>query len=92
MTRSPSLTASADLEREIPAAAAEQLDRIRVALESLDGEERRLLLLGFETPLERCREQRRYWTFLEGVFALAAENAETGIGNGGRSWPVDPSR
>ncbi len=48
------------------------MDRIEAALASLDAEERRLMRLGFETPLQRCREERRYWMFLQVLFAVPA--------------------
>jgi hypothetical protein len=69
--RAPSLTASADCTRELPAGAGDRLDRIERAIGSLRDEERRLIQLGFELPLARCREQRRYWEFLRGMFRLA---------------------
>lgn len=76
MTLHDPLTATADPSREMPADGAERLDRIRAALVSLDAEERRLQRLGLEIPLGRCREQRRYWTFLRGLFeAASAANA-----------------
>jgi hypothetical protein len=71
MNRIPSLTESADPTREMPARSTDRLDRIERALASLDQEERRLLRLGFELPLLRCREQRRYWQFVRGVCAMA---------------------
>jgi hypothetical protein len=76
VTRSFSLTASADPAREVPAGSADRADRIECALQSLDHEERRLLQLGLELPLLRCREQRRYWQFLQGVFAVAGDERE----------------
>ena len=92
MMRPRSLTPSADPLQDMPASASARLDRIRIALSSLRDEERRLLLLGFETPLERCREQRRYWEFLEGVFALSAPDNPPCLGNDEFSWPTVPSR
>ena len=68
-SRSP-LTASADPTREMPAAPGARLDRIGTALATLAAEERRLARLGFELPMARCREQRRYWTFLDALFSL----------------------
>jgi hypothetical protein len=44
---------------------------IDAAIASLDGEERRLERLGFEWPLARCREQRRYWQFLAALHSIA---------------------
>ena len=66
-----SMTASADPRRDIPANAGARADRIEAALETLAAEERRLDRLALVLPLARCREQRRYWTFLRGVFALS---------------------
>jgi hypothetical protein len=71
---SRALVPSADPGREIPAAPGARLDRIEHALAALADEERRLQRLGFELPLARCRESRRYWTFLRGVFAVAGES------------------
>jgi hypothetical protein len=67
------LTASADLEAEMPERAADRLDRIARALASLEKEERRLLRLGFEIPLARCHQELRYWRFLDGICSLAHE-------------------
>jgi hypothetical protein len=61
---------SADLRRQIPAGEGSRMDRIAAALATLAAEERRLERLGLALPLERCRAQRRYWTFLRAVFAL----------------------
>jgi hypothetical protein len=74
--RAASLTASADCTRNLPAGAGDRLDRIERAIDSLRGEERRLLQLGFELPLARCREQRRYWEFLRGLFRLAESDLD----------------
>jgi hypothetical protein len=77
------LTPSADPRREIPAAAGARLDRIGTALESLAAEERRLARLGFELPMARCREQRRYWTFLDALFSLTDVSAGRGLPHDG---------
>lgn len=77
MTGAP-LTASSDLGREMPAGAAARRDRIAAALRSLADEERRLARLGFELPLARCREQRRFWQFLDGVFGAADPTRRAG--------------
>jgi hypothetical protein len=47
-------------------------------LASLEAEERRLQRLGFETPLQRCREERRYWQFLQALFALPRSSRRGG--------------
>lgn len=60
----------------MPLHTADRLDRVETALRSLDREEQRLLRLGFEIPLLRCREQRRYWEFVRGVLAAAASETE----------------
>jgi len=65
-------TASSDRSREVPESTSGRIDRIEAALASLDAEERRLTRLGFETPLQRCREERRYWQFLQALFAVPA--------------------
>lgn len=70
MTRS--LTAAADPTRPIPAHAGARLDEIRRALVSLGDESRRLERIGFELPLARCHEQRRYWSFLQALYSLPA--------------------
>lgn len=72
------LTASADPTRDMPADADTRLDRIEAALASLDAEEHRLQRLGLEIPLGRCREQRRYWNFLRGLFGAAAADPAAG--------------
>ena len=54
----------------MPAARGARIDRIEAAIASLRDEERRFERLGFEIPLGRCREQRRYWEFLRTLFSL----------------------
>jgi len=63
------LTASADTSGTIPVSAGARHDRIRAALASLNEEHRRLARLGFEAPLQRCRDHQRYWQFLAVLFA-----------------------
>ena len=63
-------TASSDRTRAIPESGSGRVDRIEAALASLEAEERRLMRLGFELPLQRCREERRYWMFLQALFAM----------------------
>ena len=70
MSRARSLTSSADASREMPASVSARRDRISTAIDSLREEERRLSRLGLETPLQQCREQRRYWEFLRAVFTI----------------------
>ena len=64
------ITASADPRREMPAAAGSRHDRIDLALATLAAEERRLARLGLELPMARCREQRRFWSFLRALHTL----------------------
>ena len=86
------LTTSADPRREIPAGAGARLDRIGGALATLAAEERRLTRLGFELPMARCREQRRYWTFLEALFSLPLASPRPGAARDGFSLPGDRIR
>ena len=65
------IPASADPGREVPADAGSRRDRIDAALATLAAEERRIARIGLEGPLARCREQRRYWSFLSAVFAMS---------------------
>ena len=64
------LTAAADTARPSPAAAAPRLDAAHSALVSLRDEQRRLERLGFETPLARCHQQLRFWSFVSAVCSL----------------------
>ena len=73
-SRTP-VTLVSDVERMMPAGAGARLDNVHAALASLRAEERRLLRLGLEAPLRRCREQKRYWEFLAALFALGPEAA-----------------
>ena len=68
--RPASLTTSADLARAIPRSVDEREWVIEAALASLEQEERRLAALGFEVPLARCRDQRRFWEFVRAIHAL----------------------
>jgi hypothetical protein len=68
------LHACADLERDIPVSAGERQDRIGAALATLSDEQRRLERLGLEWPLARCRQQLRYWQFLDALFTLESGN------------------
>ena len=67
-------------------AAGEIADRIHAALASLRHEERRLERLGLETPLARCRAQRRYWEFLPALFSSAGQDSVAGRPDGDDSW------
>jgi hypothetical protein len=90
---SPSpLTASADPRREMPAGAGSRHDRIDAALETLAAEELRLARLGLEQPCARCREQRRYWTFLRALFSLTEAAPARRPHSGIFTWPGDRSR
>lgn len=60
----------ADASRPMPELAGERADAIRVAQDVLRAEQRRLERLGFEEPLARCHEQRRYWAFMGALFDL----------------------
>ena len=78
-TGRPWLTPSADPARAIPPSASEREWAIDAALVSLDAEERRLARLGFEVPLARCREQRRFWEFVHAIHALDRDDAAPGF-------------
>jgi len=64
------ITVSADPRREMPAGAGSRHDRIDAALATLAAEELRLARLGLEQPCARCREQRRFWSFLRALHTL----------------------
>jgi hypothetical protein len=70
-------TPAADPRRAMPEGTASRRDAIEIALASLAREERRLRQLGFQAPLARCRQQRRYWEFLRAVFAVS-DDARSG--------------
>lgn len=70
------VTPGADPSRDVPAGLGVRLDCIQGALASLAEEERRLRRLGFEAPLARCREAKRFWSFLGGLFEVAASERE----------------
>jgi len=69
VTRAP-LVASADPARPLPAGPGARLDAAAAAVAALRAEQRRLQRLGFETPLARCHEQLRFWSFVHAVCAL----------------------
>lgn len=72
------LTGPSNRAAVMPEVAADRLDRIEAALGSLDGERRRLERLGFELPLARCHQERRYWEFLRALHVVAAGEPESG--------------
>ena len=73
------LTSSADPARAIPRSAQEREWAIEAALRSLDDEAQRLHRLGFEIPLARCHEQRRFWSFVRAIHALADAPGMEGV-------------
>ncbi|HTO92581.1 MAG TPA: hypothetical protein VMJ70_15730 [Candidatus Sulfotelmatobacter sp.] len=73
MSLSPALSPVADVASHMPEHRGDQLDRVAAALDSLHGERRRLERLGFETPLQRCHDQLRYWQFVGALLALDPE-------------------
>jgi hypothetical protein len=70
MTRRAAVTPSSDPMRAIPGSPGERRLAIDAALSSIAHEEHRLERLGFEWPLARCREQRRYWQFVAALHAM----------------------
>ena len=75
------ITAISDRRAALPADPAERRDAIDRARASLAAEERRLVRLALEPALTRCREERRYWEFVNAMFVIAEAEA-------GR--PLDP--
>lgn len=73
---SPAATPAADPARAIPASAGERRFAIDGALATLAAEERRLARLGFEVPLARCHEQRRFWEFVSALHTVAERATE----------------
>jgi hypothetical protein len=71
------LTPGSDPAREIPTGPGARVDCIHAALASLEEEERRLRRLGFESPLARCHEARRFWSFLGGLYGAVEHDRET---------------
>ena len=78
------LTPSADPARRIPSSAAERQWQIEAALVSLRNEEQRLDRLGFELPISRCHQQRRFWEFVRAIDVMSATGS-TGSGELGRA-------
>lgn len=68
----------------MPASAAGRCDDIRLTLDLLRREQRRLERIGFELPLARCHAEVRYWSFLAALHALPAD-AGRGPARGGAS-------
>ena len=82
-----SLPAAAERSRPIPSPAGARLDAIQAALVSLGEETRRLERLGFELPLARCHEQRRYWSFLHALYSLPTDvQSPARAADGGDPW------
>jgi hypothetical protein len=74
----------------MPERNLERLDAAARALATLDGEARRLERLGFELPLARLHEERRYWRFLHALFTIAEPDAGHAIDRD--PWPVRDAR
>ena len=70
-----SLTPAADTARAMPTGAGARLDAANSAMASLREEQRRLERLGFETPLARCHQQLRFWSFVSAVCSLESGKA-----------------
>ena len=64
------LPAAPDRPRATPGGAGPRVDAAHSALVSLRDEQRRLERLGFETPLARCHQQLRFWSFVSAVCSL----------------------
>ncbi len=77
MTVTRTLPPAADPRCAMPAHAGARRDAIDRALRALDDEGRRFERLGFARPLERCREARRFWTFVDALHAIAPESNAT---------------
>jgi len=75
VTDRPTPIPCADPLRAIPESAGERGFAIDAALETLRDEERRLERMGFEWPLARCRQQRRYWEFVGALHAMTEREA-----------------
>ncbi len=63
-------TSCTDPARSIPAHAGAREDALRAALTGLRAEHARLERMGIEPALTLCREQLRFWQFLDGMFSL----------------------
>src|SRR5205814_5676359 len=64
------LPEAADPRRAMPGPAGARRDAIDAAIRTLDDESRRFARMGFVRPLERCREARRFWSFVAALHAL----------------------
>ncbi len=64
------LVPTADPARPMPGSAGARLDAADAAIVALRDEQRRLQRLGFETPLARCHQQLRFWSFVRALCAL----------------------
>ena len=69
------LPAVADPRHTMPSHAGARHAAIEAAMRALDDESRRFERLGFERPLDRCREARRFWRFVRALHALAVTPA-----------------
>ena len=85
------ITPSADVERPMPTSPGARRDAAAAALASLRDERRRVERLGLELPLARCREQLRYWSFVNGLLALPQRFDPLGSA-GAPSWDAAPRR
>ncbi len=81
------LTPSADPAREISRSASERQWQIEAALASLNQEQARLDRLGFEVPLARCHQQRRFWEFVRALDGMGVTGTagNSGIDSIGRA-------
>jgi hypothetical protein len=70
MRREP-LTSATDRRVPIPVGSDERAHAIGNALRSLASEQRRLERLGLVLAIDRLRDERRYWAFLEALYRLA---------------------
>jgi hypothetical protein len=70
MMTSRTFSTAADLHATMPQHSGTRLDRLNVAIVSLQSEARRLERLGLETPLTECRRQLRYCEFVRALFTL----------------------
>ena len=85
--RSMWLTPPADPARTIPRSASERQWQIEAALTSLNHEQERLDRLGFEVPLARCHQQRRFWEFVRALDGMGVTGmaGKSGIDTLGRA-------
>jgi hypothetical protein len=69
------LPSIADPRRDMPEAAAAREDAADAALWVLAAETSRLERLGLSAAAGRCREARRYWSFMRALVAVAGDPA-----------------